>query len=190
MRWYWIDRFVEFESGRRAVALKNVAMAEEQVELYTPGRPMMPCSLIIEGFAQAGGLLVGENDGFKERVVLAKVSKAVFHDYARPGDVMRYTTVLDDINEQGAFVNATSYIDDVLQAEAQLMFAKVPDLPGIPDEMFEPCDFLCMIRSFGMYDVGRDKEGNPLIPPQHLLEAEKENLSQFDPEKIQDQIRA
>ena len=29
MRWYWIDRFLEFESGRYAKAIKNVSLAEE-----------------------------------------------------------------------------------------------------------------------------------------------------------------
>jgi len=27
MRWYWIDRFIEFESGRYAKAVKNVSLA-------------------------------------------------------------------------------------------------------------------------------------------------------------------
>jgi len=29
MRWVWIDRFVEFESRKRAVAVKNLSMAED-----------------------------------------------------------------------------------------------------------------------------------------------------------------
>ena len=31
MRWIWIDRFAEFESGKRAVAIKNVTLAEEHL---------------------------------------------------------------------------------------------------------------------------------------------------------------
>jgi len=30
MRWYWIDRFLEFESGRSCKAVKNVTLAEDQ----------------------------------------------------------------------------------------------------------------------------------------------------------------
>ena len=57
MRWIWIDRFVEFESGRRAVAIKNVSLAEEHLHDHFPGYPIMPNSLITEGLAQTGGLL-------------------------------------------------------------------------------------------------------------------------------------
>ncbi len=31
MRWIWIDRFVEFEARKCAVAVKNVTLAEEHV---------------------------------------------------------------------------------------------------------------------------------------------------------------
>ena len=60
MRWIWIDRFVEFESGKRAVAIKNVTLAEDHLHDHFPGWPTMPNSLITEGLAQTGGLLVGE----------------------------------------------------------------------------------------------------------------------------------
>ena len=78
MRWFWIDRFIEFEQGRRAVALKNVSLAEEHLHDHFFGYPVMPHSLVVEGIAQTGGLLVGECNEYKERVVLAKISKALF----------------------------------------------------------------------------------------------------------------
>ena len=37
MRWYWIDRFTEFESGRTATAVKNVSLAEEHLHDHFPG---------------------------------------------------------------------------------------------------------------------------------------------------------
>ena len=43
MRWIWIDKFVEFESGRRAVAVKNVTLAEEHLHRsYGVGEPGAP----------------------------------------------------------------------------------------------------------------------------------------------------
>lgn len=179
MRWFWIDRFLEFERGRRAVTVKCVAMDEEHIDGYAPGHPMMSGALIIEGFAQTGGLLVGEYGGFTKRVVLAKVVKARFHFYPQPGDRMIYTVVLNDFNEQGAYVNAQSHIDGQLQCEAELMFAHVPKVPGIPDDMFEPSDLLAMIRAWALYDVGVDEEGNRIEPPQHLLEAERRDHAEF-----------
>ena len=59
MRWIWIDKFLEFRSGEFARAVKNVTLAEEHLHDHFPGYPVMPASLIIEGLAQAGGILVG-----------------------------------------------------------------------------------------------------------------------------------
>ena len=52
MRWWWIDKFTEFESGKHAKTVKCVTLAEEQLADYFPSYPVMPHSLIIEGLAQ------------------------------------------------------------------------------------------------------------------------------------------
>jgi len=64
MRWYWIDKFLEFESGSRAKAVKNVSLSEEHLHDHFPGFPVMPASLMIEGMAQTGGILLGEVNDF------------------------------------------------------------------------------------------------------------------------------
>lgn len=175
MRWFWIDRFVEFESGRKAVAIKNISFAEEQIPDYIPAYPVMPSSLIIEGLAQTGGLLVGEHNGFRERVVLAKIGKAVFHQPAKPGDTLTYTAEVEDIRPNGAFVAATSHIGDQLQAEANIMFAHLDDrFDGV--ELFNPAEFIGMLRAFGLYRVGKNADGTPLTVPPHLLAAEQAML--------------
>src|SRR5256886_3388361 len=107
MRWYWIDRFLEFHSGRSCQAVKNVSLAEEHLHDHFPGYPCMPNSLILEGVAQTGGLLVGEHNRFEEKVILAKVPKAQFHFPAVPGDTLVYTAVIEYIKDDGAMVNAT-----------------------------------------------------------------------------------
>jgi 3-hydroxyacyl-[acyl-carrier-protein] dehydratase len=171
MRWMWIDRFLEFQSGRRAVARKNISLVEEQIDEYSPAYPYMPASLIIEGIAQTAGLLVGERSGFKDRVILAKVAKAALHRLARPGDTLIYTAEVADIKRDGAFCNCTSHIDGELQAEVELVFAMLDD--RFPDPIFDPADFLSMVRIFGLYDVGVDANGQPLQVPPHLLAAEQ-----------------
>ena len=49
MRWMWIDTVVEFVSGERASAVKNVTLAEDYLEDHFPGYPVFPVSLMIEG---------------------------------------------------------------------------------------------------------------------------------------------
>lgn len=176
MRWYWVDRFTEFERGKRAVAVKAVAMSEEQNDSYLPGYPVMPSSLIIEGMAQTAGILVGEMSGFEARVVLAKISKAVFHRPAECGELLRYTAVLQDVQQDGAIASVTGHIGDQLQSEVELMFAFLDD--RFPKgSLFEPQDFLVMLRSFGLYDIAVDEHGQRIEPPPAYLEAERQAIA-------------
>jgi 3-hydroxyacyl-[acyl-carrier-protein] dehydratase len=48
MRWTWIDRFVSFESGTSATAVKNLSLAEDHFADHFPGFPVMPATLILE----------------------------------------------------------------------------------------------------------------------------------------------
>jgi len=172
MRWFWIDKFVEFERGKRAVAVKNVSIVEEEIDQYLPGFPVLPNSLVIEGLAQTAGLLIGEAGGFEDRVVLAKIGKAVFHRHALPGDQLRYTAVVQDIQKDGAIASLTSHIGQELQAEVEMMFAFLDDrFPS--GSLFDPVDFMAMVRTFGMYDVGR-ADGQPIVPPPFYAQAERE----------------
>lgn len=139
MRWIWIDKFVEFDSGRRAVSVKNVSMAEEHLHDNIPGFPMMPECLMIEAMAQTGGILVGEARGFQEKVVLAKVSKAVFFDYVVPGDSLRLEARMESITPEAATTSGRITRGDQLIAEVDLMFSHVDqNLAGkkFPEENF------------------------------------------------------
>jgi 3-hydroxyacyl-[acyl-carrier-protein] dehydratase len=171
VRWFWIDRFVEFESGRRATSEKAVTLAEEQLDDYIPGFPVHPASLIIEGFAQTGGLLVGEWREYRDRTVLAKVGKAQFYREVRPGDVIRYEVVVDDLRVDGAIVHGSATVGGQRQSEVELVFAHLDQrFEGV--DLFYPADFLAILRLLGVYDVGRKPDGTPLEVPPHLLEAE------------------
>ena len=171
MRWFWIDRFVEFRSGQSARAVKNVSLTEEQVDEYFPGYPVMPHSLVIEGLAQAGGLLVGQTSDFRNRVVLAKISRATFFGYPRPADTLRYEVVMQSQQADGALVTCTSHIGEQLHAEVDLYFAHL-NPEEQPRELFEPAGLLRMLRCFRLFEVGVDATGGPLQIPAHLLAAE------------------
>ena len=61
----------------------------------------MPAPLILEGLAQTGGILVGEANDFKEKVILAKIPKATFHREAMPGEMLTYTTDIVNLAPEG-----------------------------------------------------------------------------------------
>src|ERR1700757_1180408 len=124
MRWIWIDRFLEFQPGKSARALKCLSLAEDHFADHFPGFPVMPAPLILEGLAQTGGILVGEANQYRENVVLAKMS-AKFHREAMAGEQLTYTTRIVDLNETGARVSGQVRCGDELVAEADIMFAHV-----------------------------------------------------------------
>jgi 3-hydroxyacyl-[acyl-carrier-protein] dehydratase len=123
MRWIWIDRFVEFNSGKSARAVKNLSLAEDYFADHFPGWPVMPAPLILEGLAQAGGILVGEANQFKEKVVLAKMPKAVFHREMLAGEQLIYEVEILHMRQEGAAVAGRVLVDDVVTAEAEVFFA-------------------------------------------------------------------
>jgi 3-hydroxyacyl-[acyl-carrier-protein] dehydratase len=123
MRWIWIDRFLEFNSGRSARAVKNLSLAEDYFADHFPGYPVMPASLILEGLAQTGGILVGEANQFREKVVLAKVPRAVFHRDVLAGEQLIYEAEVLHLREEGASVSGRVLVDGTVAAEAEIFFA-------------------------------------------------------------------
>ena len=139
MRWIWIDKFIEFESGKRAVALKNVTLAEEHLHDHFPGFPVMPESLCIEAMAQTAGILVGEAKKFQEKVILAKIKKAVFFDYVKPGDTIILEATIESIAPEAASTSGRITCSEKLLAEIDLMFSHIDqNLAGkeFPEENF------------------------------------------------------
>ncbi len=164
MRWFWIDRFEEFVSGQRAVAIKNVTLAEEHLHDHFPGFALMPNSLVVEGMAQTAGLLVAEAIDFNRRVVLAKVAGATFHCDAIPGDTLRYEASVLDIKPGGSLTKVTSRLGEQLQGEAELFFAHLEAGEGVPT-LFKPDELLNWLDHLKVFEVGRDEHGKPLARP-------------------------
>jgi 3-hydroxyacyl-[acyl-carrier-protein] dehydratase len=123
MRWIWIDRFLELKSGRSARAVKNLSLAEDHFADHFPGYPVMPAALVLEGLAQTGGILVGEANNFQEKVVLAKVQRAVFHREMVAGEQLEYEAEVLNLRPEGAAVLGRVRVDGAVTAEAEIFFA-------------------------------------------------------------------
>ena len=139
MRWIWIDKFERFESGVSAVAVKNVTLAEEHLHDHFPGFPVMPEALMIEAMAQTAGILVGEANSFEEKVILAKIKKAVFFHYVRPGDTIKVHATIESLAAEAASTSGKITCGDKMIAEIDLMFSQIDrNLTGkeFPEENF------------------------------------------------------
>ncbi len=138
MRWLWIDRILALEPGKRLVARKAVSLSEPHLHQHfpatetEPAMPVVPGPLIIEGMAQAGGLLAGHARGFKDDVVLAKLRKAELGFEVQPGAVIEFEATLVAIDDSGASVDGiVRVLDPAWDSPKELgaidlMFAHVP----------------------------------------------------------------
>ncbi len=175
MRWIWLDRILTLEKGARCVAIKNVSAAEDVLHDHFPAVrdpkhparnreafPVLPNTLVIEGFAQCAGILVGHARDFREKVLLAKVGKAEFNPglSAGPGTTLRYTAVADRIDAAGAMTAGTVELIDSATGSArefakiEMMFSHIDqNMKGLefPDENFVFTDqFMDLLRRSGV----------------------------------------
>jgi 3-hydroxyacyl-[acyl-carrier-protein] dehydratase len=112
-----------FESGKSARAVKNLSLAEDVFADHFPGWPVMPAALILEGLAQTGGILVGEANGFREKVVLAKIQRATFHREVLAGETLVYDAEILNLRPEGASVLGKASCGGAAVGEAEIFFA-------------------------------------------------------------------
>lgn len=152
MRWIWLDRFEEFVPGVRAVGLKNVTLAEDHLHDHFPGFPVMPASLMIEGMAQTAGILVGHARNFEEKVILAKVKRAVFYQLVRPGDQIRFVAHIEQVHDAAAMTGGEIRCGDELVGEVELVFSHIDqNISGLefPEENFVFTeDFMALLKTY------------------------------------------
>ena len=161
MRWIWIDKFTEFEPGKRAVSVKNVTLAEEHLHDHFPGYPTMPASLMIEAMAQTGGILVGQTHDFREKVILAKVNKAVFSELALPGDQLFLEAIVDNVTDEAAAISGTIRCGDKLIAEISMIFSHIDrNMAGLefPEENFVFNEQFMSLLRFYLPDGAKQRE--------------------------------
>ncbi len=119
-----VDRVINYEKSKSICALKNVSMNEPCFQGHFPGEPVMPGVLILEGMAQAGGLLaylsMPELIGNK-LIYFAGLDGVRFRKMVRPGDQIIYK--LDLIKQKAKISKMTgrAYVNDQLVTEAELM---------------------------------------------------------------------
>lgn len=159
MRWIWVDRFEEFVPGQRAVAVKNVTLAEEHLQDHFPGFPVMPASLLIEGVAQTAGILVGHARGFSEKVILAKIQRAVFHRLVRPGTQVRFHARIEHLVHAAASTHGEIRCADELIGEVDLVFSHIDqNLSGLefpPENFVFTEEFMALLKTFTHCDAER-----------------------------------
>ena len=122
-----VDRIIKIEKEKYIEAYKNVTIGEQIFQGHFPDHPIYPGVMIIEGMAQAGGVLAFESMSEDEQsdtqdkvVYFMSIDKAKFRSPVKPGDKLVYK--LNVIKHKGSIwvLDGKAYIDDKLACEAEL----------------------------------------------------------------------
>ncbi len=122
-----VDRVTDLKAGEMIEGYKNVSISEPVFQGHFPEHPIYPGVMIIEGMAQAGGVLAFKSmdakgqENTKDKVVyFMSIDKAKFRAPVVPGDKLVYK--LNVIKSRGNVwhLDGKAYVDDKLVTEAEL----------------------------------------------------------------------
>ncbi len=121
-----VDRVISMTEKEDIVAYKNVSISEPVFQGHFPGHPIYPGVMILEGMAQAGGILALKSSGLTDEEILQKViyfmsiDGAKFRQPVKPGDKLEYRITVKKLRKTLIVLEGKAYVDDKLVAEAEL----------------------------------------------------------------------
>lgn len=122
-----VDRITALEVGTSIEAYKNISISEPIFQGHFPDHPIYPGVMIIEGMAQAGGVLAFKSipDASKEElankvVYFMSIDKAKFRAPVTPGDKLVYKITVMKNKGPVWQLSAIAYVDDKVVAQAEL----------------------------------------------------------------------
>ncbi len=122
-----VDRITKVNANESLIGYKNVSISENIFNGHFPGHPIYPGVMILEGMAQAGGILafksmgdMTEEEAANKVVYFMSIDKAKFRHPVKPGDRLEYR--ISVIKNKGAIwmLKGEAYVDDKLVSEAEL----------------------------------------------------------------------
>ena len=121
-----VDRITEVIKNENLIGYKNVSISEPVFQGHFPGHPIYPGVMILEGMAQAGGILAFQSmDMTKEEaankvVYFMSIDKAKFRAPVKPGDRLEYR--INVTKHKGAIwvLKGEAFVDDQMVSEAEL----------------------------------------------------------------------
>lgn len=124
-----VDRVVELEPGKRAVAIKNVTANEPFFQGHFPGYPIMPGVLIVEALAQTAGIAANagasDSDGADNAKlgVFASIDGIKFKRQVMPGDTLQLTAEILSSKMGVVKAKVQAAVDGKIAAEGEIRFA-------------------------------------------------------------------
>jgi 3-hydroxyacyl-[acyl-carrier-protein] dehydratase len=131
-----IDRVLEIEKGRKAIALKNVSIGEPYFFGHFQNDPVMPGVLILEAMAQTGGLAFQSSfeKGEEGISVLARIEDFRWKGRVIPGDQIIIEAEVLHVFSNLAKLRVLARVGGETVAEGTFVLAKGPLTPPSPLE--------------------------------------------------------
>lgn len=122
----FIDKIIEFESEKKAVAIKNINSNDWFFQGHFPERPIMPGVLIIEAMAQTGGIIIMKYESsYNKLAVLAGVDKVRFRDMVLPGDLLIITAEVSYFNGKLGKIKSFVEVKGKKVCEGDILFTLI-----------------------------------------------------------------
>ncbi|MDO8453655.1 MAG: 3-hydroxyacyl-ACP dehydratase FabZ [Sulfurimonas sp.] len=122
-----LDRVTDIVKNETLVGFKNVTIGDNVFQGHFPGHPIYPGVMILEGMAQAGGILafksmddMTEEEAAKKVVYFMSIDNAKFRAPVKPGDRLEYR--ISVIKRKGSIwvLEGKAFVDDNLVSQAEL----------------------------------------------------------------------
>lgn len=121
-----LDRVTDLTPNELIIGYKNVTIGDNVFQGHFPGHPIYPGVMILEGMAQAGGILAFKSmDMTKEEaankvVYFMSIDKAKFRAPVKPGDRLEYRVSVMKNKGSIWMLKGEAYVDDKMVSEAEL----------------------------------------------------------------------
>ena len=120
-----VDRVTDLVKNESITSFKNVSISEPVFQGHFPDHPIYPGVMILEGMAQAGGILAFKSmDMTKEEaankvVYFMSIDKAKFRAPVKPGDKLEYR--ISVLKNKGSvwMLKGEAFVDDRMVSQAE-----------------------------------------------------------------------
>jgi len=121
-----VDRVSAINEKENIIAYKNISISEPVFQGHFPGHPIYPGVMILEGMAQAGGILAFKSSDLtleeieKKVIYFMSIDNAKFRIPVKAGDRLEYRVKVIKQRKTLIVLGGEAFVEDNLVAQAEL----------------------------------------------------------------------
>lgn len=116
-----VDRVLEITPKKHILAIKNISVSDPVLQGHFPGFPVFPGVMMVEGLAQAAGILSYVSlEKSITQMLLTEVQNARFRRLVQPGDVLTYKVEVTKSRGKFFWFSGVASVGDEVAVECDL----------------------------------------------------------------------